>query len=306
MSSSYESKKAKHESTSTNPNWLELPRDITLNILQRLGAVQILMNARNVCPDWWNICKDPVTWRQIHMLDLLPYVKLTSYGGVYIDFLAKLCKYAVDLSCGHLEEIYICEFGTDHLLQHIADRASNLRCIRLYGCKLISNEGWCEFVKKFSMLEEIHILNSELSRKSLEVIGQNCPLLKSLTFNGKWYGKPSKWDAEASIIAKTMPKLTYLDIYGNALTVVGLFSILDACPLLESLNIQRCSNLKVGASLLEILYNRIKDLRAKEFFSDAYDAGYDSCSEWVRVMMAEYREHVETSEDEVEGEGEDA
>jgi hypothetical protein len=49
------------------PNWLELPRDITSNILQRLGVVEILTNACNVCPYWWSICKDPRMWRTIHM-----------------------------------------------------------------------------------------------------------------------------------------------------------------------------------------------------------------------------------------------
>ncbi|MCI38935.1 F-box protein SKIP19 [Trifolium medium] len=65
-SSSTPVKKPKLEIT-TNPNWLELPRDITSNILQRLGAVEILKNARNVCPYWWNICKDPSMWREIHI-----------------------------------------------------------------------------------------------------------------------------------------------------------------------------------------------------------------------------------------------
>jgi len=58
MSSSLtQAKKPKLEITNTNPNWIELSKDVTSNILQRLGAVEILTNTRNVCPYWWNVCK---------------------------------------------------------------------------------------------------------------------------------------------------------------------------------------------------------------------------------------------------------
>jgi len=93
------------------PNWLELPRDITSNILQRLGVVEILTNARNVCPYWWNICKDPRMWRTIHMSN--------NETSPDVD-LVKICHYAVEQSCGNLEDIEIVSFCTDDLLQYIA------------------------------------------------------------------------------------------------------------------------------------------------------------------------------------------
>lgn len=113
-------KKAKLESATPNPNpnWLELPTDVTSNILQRLGAVDILTIARNVCPYWWKICKDPFTWRKIHMGGFFLYLR----GHTNYDYLVKLCQYAIHLSSGHLEEIVIFRFGDDHLLKYIADR----------------------------------------------------------------------------------------------------------------------------------------------------------------------------------------
>jgi len=85
-------KKWKVECT-TKPNWLELPVDLTKNILQRLDTVDIVTSARNVCPLWWNVCKDPLMWRTIHMIKRVsPF-----------DFrcLEKICHCAVDLSCGY-------------------------------------------------------------------------------------------------------------------------------------------------------------------------------------------------------------
>jgi hypothetical protein len=52
---------------STVPNWLELPKDITANILQRLDTIDIVKIACQVCPIWWNVCKDPLVWRNIRM-----------------------------------------------------------------------------------------------------------------------------------------------------------------------------------------------------------------------------------------------
>ncbi|GMY38025.1 F-box protein SKIP19-like [Fagus crenata] len=98
-------------------NWLELPRDLTASILLRLGAIEILENAQNVCTLWRNICKDPSMWRYIDMRNLgdlhdMPYD------------LEKMCLHAIDRSSGQLVGINIEYFGTDELLTHITQ--SNL------------------------------------------------------------------------------------------------------------------------------------------------------------------------------------
>jgi hypothetical protein len=97
------------------PNWLELPRDITTNILQRLNSFEIVTSACQVCPLWWNICKDPLMWRTIDMTR-------RSRSRYYADEnLVKICRIAIDRSCGQLENIDIQDFGTDDLLAYIAD-----------------------------------------------------------------------------------------------------------------------------------------------------------------------------------------
>lgn len=94
------------------PNWLELPRDLTANIIQRLGTVEIVTSACQVCSLWWNICKDPFMWRTICTTDLnLRYS---------ISDLVKICCYAVERSSGHLEDIDIEYFCTDDILKLIA------------------------------------------------------------------------------------------------------------------------------------------------------------------------------------------
>ncbi|GAU22406.1 hypothetical protein TSUD_122920 [Trifolium subterraneum] len=94
------------------PNWLELPRDITANILQRLDTVDMVTSVCQVCPLWWNICKGPFMWRSIHM---------TMIHNSPYD-LVKICCYAIQRSCGQLENVQIRCFGTDDLLKCIAEK----------------------------------------------------------------------------------------------------------------------------------------------------------------------------------------
>jgi len=114
-SSSIPTTEVENESTTVHRNWLELPRDVTANILQRLGTIEILSSACKVCPLWWNICKDPHMWRTIRTtrLDYARY----NYG----NNLVKIFRTAVERSCGQVEDIDIEEIGTDDLLKHIVD-----------------------------------------------------------------------------------------------------------------------------------------------------------------------------------------
>ncbi|XP_058783874.1 F-box protein SKIP19-like [Vicia villosa] len=101
------------------PNWVELPRDVTANILQRLGTIELLTSACQVCPLWWNICKDPHMWRTINM------TKVPSSRYYFQDELVKICSKAIEQSCGQLENIDIFDIDfivTDDLLAFIADR----------------------------------------------------------------------------------------------------------------------------------------------------------------------------------------
>ncbi|CAI9782178.1 unnamed protein product [Fraxinus pennsylvanica] len=96
--------------------WLELPRDVTVDILHRLGAHDILESAQKVCTTWRNVCKDPSMWRVIDMKNLGEYHDFMS------EYLDTMCRHAVDRSEGQLTDIYIDYFATDELLQYISER----------------------------------------------------------------------------------------------------------------------------------------------------------------------------------------
>ncbi|CAJ2640727.1 unnamed protein product [Trifolium pratense] len=235
----------------TVPNWLELPKDITTNILQRLETFEIVTSACLVCPLWWNICKDPLMWRTIRMR------KRNIYHSD--NNLVDICRFAIERSCGQLESICVEYFGTDELLQCIAENASKLRCLRFVNCWRITDKGFSEAVRKFPLLEGLDISLCNLSKDSLEVVGRCCTLLKWLKFVREGF-YDFNGDDKAFVIAETMSGLRQLNIIGNDITDVGLISILDGCPLLETLDIRRCYNLDLSGSLRKRCLQQIKDV----------------------------------------------
>ncbi|KAI5407345.1 hypothetical protein KIW84_053556, partial [Lathyrus oleraceus] len=179
-SCSIAAKEAEAESTML-PNWLDLPGDITRNILERLSTVEIVTSACLVCPLWWNICKDPLMWHTINMTNVRclfyknHFENPTTFSLLYNNHPEdlKVCRYAVERSCGHLIDINIEYFANDDLLEYISENGSNLRTMQLLNCIDISDKGFSEGVRKFSQLEKLDISYCNLSKDSLEVVGRS-------------------------------------------------------------------------------------------------------------------------------------
>ncbi|XP_062162614.1 putative F-box/LRR-repeat protein 23 isoform X2 [Alnus glutinosa] len=252
-------------------NWLALPRDVTASILMRLEAFEILTSAQKVCSPWHNLCKDPSMWRAVHMRN-----PVTLWEFPYV--LEKMCRHAVDRSCGQLVDIYVENFGTDELLRHIADR-----------CYHISDKGLSEVAAKLPLLEELVISYCFLSKEALEAVGRCCSHLKSLKFNSRelWH---LKYDEEALAIAQNMSELRRLQLFGNKLTNDGLQAILDGCPHLESLDLRECFNVSLAGNLGKRCSEQIKDLR------HPHDSTYDYDYKNDERIYIEYFEDLDDFE----------
>lgn len=100
-------------SASASPLWAELPVELTENILQRLGVVDILQSAQKVCAPWRKVCKDPSLWRVINMIHPI---------NKYDDDCAVMFHHAVNRSHGELTDLTIAAIVDHKLLGYIADR----------------------------------------------------------------------------------------------------------------------------------------------------------------------------------------
>ncbi|KAL8458682.1 hypothetical protein ACS0TY_036257 [Phlomoides rotata] len=240
--------KSKNEIEFPSPQWIELPGDVTANILHRLGAVEILQSAQKVCTTWWRVCQDPAMWQVIH---------ITHDGDDRYVQIPAVCRRAVDLSQGQLLDLTIKNFGNVELPNYIVDRSSHLKRLTLQDCDDIRPKGLVEAVKKFPHLEELHLISLPLVRPADIInIGISCPMLKSFSYSPKQqvvcyllriFIEDGNKFAEA--VAKSMPNLCHLSLVANWMDNEGLEAILDGCPHLESLDLSECFflDLKQGA-----------------------------------------------------------
>lgn len=107
-----ESESSSSSSAPPPPPWIELPEDVTANILQRLGAQEMLESAQIVCTTWRKVCLDPAMWRVIDLENT----------GVSDEEYNSMCRCAVDRSQRQLIDLRIASFGDDELLRYIVDR----------------------------------------------------------------------------------------------------------------------------------------------------------------------------------------
>ncbi|CAH1448693.1 unnamed protein product [Lactuca virosa] len=106
--------------------------------------------------------------------------------------------------------------------------------------------------------------NTHINAEDIEVIGRNCPQLKSFKISHMrytWTGPYLQCDDQAVAIANNMPELRHLQIYGDEMTNDGLEAILNGCPHLQSLDIYMCCRFELDRNLVKKCMERIKDFK---------------------------------------------
>ncbi|GJY70028.1 putative F-box/LRR-repeat protein 23 [Tanacetum coccineum] len=225
-------------------NWLELPSDVTANILLRIGMIDIIENAQKVCTLWRKICKDPAMWRVINMKDL----RKTS-DGLYFMF-DELFKHVIDRSQGQLVDIIFVYDDNDALLRYVADRSSVLRYLKI-TCHHEDQtiKGLTESLMKFPVLEELILYKVKISKETIETVGRHCPKLKTLGVIQRacelCVGDANEesltsFNEIAIAIRRSLHELRHLLLIGNKMSNFGLQVILDGCRHLETLDLREC------------------------------------------------------------------
>ncbi|XP_022008382.1 putative F-box/LRR-repeat protein 23 [Helianthus annuus] len=211
-------------------NWLDLPSDVTANILNRIGMVDILENAQKVCTAWRKICKDPPMWRVINMNDIPIFgAKLSR---------VEMCEHAVDRSQGQLVDITI---------------------VFLYDAEFMSYKF---ALMKFPLLEELNLYEITISKEEIETVGRYCPMLKTLKVNKRGYeGSLTRYNEIAIAIGQNLPGIRHLELIGNRMTDVGLRVILGNCHHLETLDLRECFCIDLKGDLGKQCSKQIKYLK---------------------------------------------
>ncbi|KAG9156400.1 hypothetical protein Leryth_023032 [Lithospermum erythrorhizon] len=195
------------------PPWVELPEDITAKILHKIGPIGLLRSAQEVCTTWRRICRDPAMWRVIDMWKLGDAYDFYEFP---FDGYDVLCRLAVDLSQGQVTECNNIKIFVHIIRVHFAERCGRLRCLRLAFCDDVSGETLSKAVKRFPLLEELHLQCTPFEKDDIEAIGRSSPMLKTFALNGRGcIGGVLKSSEEALAVGKSMPELRHLQLFGN-------------------------------------------------------------------------------------------
>ncbi|XP_074269608.1 putative F-box/LRR-repeat protein 9 [Silene latifolia] len=255
-------------------NWSEIPCDVILMILMKLGTVEILESVQFVCKMWYNLCKEPSIWHTIHINGLdepIPELKLE-----------KMLVNAVDRSAGGLIDLNIEGFGSDELCSYFASRSTQLKRLRLVCCDYISDKVIIGALESLTSLEELELTLCDFQDEAAIPIINSCPSLTTFKFNP--HGSKFHYNAcdnEALAIAGNMPELRHLQLFRNGLTNDGLRAILDGCPHLQSLDLRACFHIELVGNLEKRLLEQIKDFRRPYDSTDDcnYITIYDSITD---------------------------
>lgn len=129
------------------------------------------------------------------------------------------------------------------------------------SCFCITDSRLSQAVKKVPQLEELHLSDTCIEAQDLEVIGRNCPQLKSFELSYVFRATYDTCDDHAHAIATSMPELHRLKLVDKEMTENGLEAILDGCPHLESLDVRLCPNVTLDGNLGKLCMDRIKDFK---------------------------------------------
>ncbi|XP_022008378.2 putative F-box/LRR-repeat protein 23 [Helianthus annuus] len=286
-------------------NWLDLPSDVTFNILNRIGMVDILENAQKVCTAWRKICKDPAMWRVINMNDIPRFgtrlfpIEMCKHAvdrsqDQLVDITAsadvsavKMCKHAVDRSQGQLVDITIVFLYDDDLHLYVADRSSQLRRLEMahqffFGCVKLTTVA----LMKFPLLEELNLYEIRISKEEIETVGRYCPMLKTLKANKRGYeGSLMRYNEIAIAIGQNLLGLRHLELIGNRMTNVGLHVILDNCHHLETLDLRRCFCIDLKGDLGKQCSEQIKYLKLPHDPLEDYPYIHVTESEYYNTLI---------------------
>ncbi|KAI4312979.1 hypothetical protein MLD38_037763 [Melastoma candidum] len=169
------------------PNWLELPRAILTEILIKLGAIEMIVSLRKCAPP------------RMMSARILPHGHTLTSGAALGVVRRRRPP------------------------ESIIERGCQLRRLQVMYCWSISDEGMAEAAPRLPFLETFEYCFGNFDKNTLMSIGMNCPCRTTFICGKGGKGQCIRdADGGAFAIAKYMPGLPRLSLFGNGLTNKGL------------------------------------------------------------------------------------
>ncbi|TVU02066.1 hypothetical protein EJB05_52432, partial [Eragrostis curvula] len=214
-------------------DWAELPWDILVTVFLNLGPGKVMLGADAVCRAWRRVAvEEPALWRRVGWHAVDHPQRIAGFGEEM-----KMAEIAMERAAGQCEAFWVssCDYSD---LCSVVERAPSLKSLdiqRFTNDSTIANLSLV--LKELPLLENLQIYFRYLSKRHddlnlLQSVCRACPHLKALMLrNGQF---------PTVLIDREIPwmqELRTLELHGCDLSGKSLKTILDNCPLLESLHI---------------------------------------------------------------------
>ncbi|KAM0942776.1 putative leucine-rich repeat domain superfamily, F-box-like domain superfamily [Dioscorea sansibarensis] len=258
-------------------DWSEMTPVLLVNVFRRLSLEDRWRGVMLACKTWLEAARDPALFESF---DLEPFFGRFPDAAAWwtpafqrrVDSMVRL----VAVVGGPTMRTVRVQHCSDRALELVAERCPNLEILSVKNSQSVTDISMIKIALGCHMLTELDISSCyEISYKSLELIGQNCPNLTVLKRNLLNWLDPSQHagivpddyinacpqdgDREASVIAKFMPKLKHLELRFSKLFINGLISISEGCKEIETLDLFGCVNLTSRA--LDQTSKNLKNLK---------------------------------------------
>ncbi|XP_020572352.1 F-box protein SKIP1-like [Phalaenopsis equestris] len=262
-------------------DWSELTSVCLTNIFHRLSLEDRWRGAMLACRSWFEAAKDPTLFSSF---DLEPAFDAAGAGRPDTPFwwtpafqrrVDAMLRSVSEFGAGGVREIRV-RHCSDASLSFAAVRSPNLQILSVKNSQSLTDASISIVASYCSLIRELDISNCyEISYKSLEMIGKNCPNLIILKRNLLNWLDPSQHtgivpeeylracpqdgDQEAASIAQFMPGLKHLELRFSKLSIKGLVWITERCRDLELLDFFGCANLTSRS--LELASAKLENLK---------------------------------------------
>lgn len=233
-------------------SWDELIPDVLGLIFSNLSLEDVLSVVPRVCKSWYKVVMGPYCWQIID-------IEEWSDHQSHLNQIERLLRLLITRSNGSIRKLSVSRLQYDHIFSFIADNARSLQTLRLTRSK-ISDSIVEHVADRLSNLTFLDLSYCEkIGTRALEAIGKHCKSLVGLCLNMHpidMLGKPSQKE-EAHAIATTMTKLKHLELAYISLDTTSVLEIICNCPNLEFIDLRGCWDVKLDNNWLKDKFSKL-------------------------------------------------
>ncbi|KAF0890294.1 hypothetical protein E2562_002706 [Oryza meyeriana var. granulata] len=252
--------------------WTEAvsPEILALILRGRVAADEVARGVALVCRAWREAAAAPDMWGDVDIEAWCRRVNCRARADAAVRRL-------VARSQGTLRRLSAYRVG-DAAFAHVAASGKLLNVLQMPMSE-ISDQAVKKYAECLPALRVLDISNClKISSSGIEAIGRHCKLLVQLKRNipppelpHGYNAVPNVVNNEALAVANTMPKLEHLELAYGLFSDIGLDAILTKCPLLRTLDILGCWNVRLEGDIEERCC-------ALESFREPWEPIYTDCS----------------------------